>query len=283
MPTFAYLIPMLLLFGNSPVSAMLATAIFATPPMVRATTLALSRVPPDLNDFGDMAGCTRRQKLWRILLPSGRATLMLGVNQVIMLALNMVIIASMIGAGGLGYDVLLALRALKIGQGMEAGIAIVVLAIMLDRLSQAAARQASPAWRPPGRSGRITRMSCWRSPFSLLPRCQPVRSRPRQAAARTDHFNRPDVERGGRLGEHELLRCDRGISHHAPDLCAQSGARLLRSNPLARRRTAAGPCRISPVRTEARPARCSAHCLLRRHRSLGKDHGDESICAGFRP
>ncbi|MDP9136747.1 MAG: ABC transporter permease subunit, partial [Pseudomonadota bacterium] len=77
MPTFAYLIPMLLLFGNSPVSAMLATAIFATPPMVRATTLALSRVPPDLNDFGDMAGCTGRQKLWRILLPSGRATLML--------------------------------------------------------------------------------------------------------------------------------------------------------------------------------------------------------------
>jgi glycine betaine/proline transport system permease protein len=141
MPTFAYLIPMLLLFGNSPVSAMLATAIFATPPMVRATTLALSRVPHELSDFGEMAGCSRRQKLWRILIPSARPTLMVGVNQVIMLALNMVIIASMIGAGGLGYDVLLALRALKIGQGMEAGLAIVVLAILLDRLSQAAARQ----------------------------------------------------------------------------------------------------------------------------------------------
>jgi glycine betaine/proline transport system permease protein len=146
MPTFAYLIPMLLLFGNSPVSAMLATGVFAAPPMVRATMLALSRVPQELSDFGEMAGCSRRQKLWRIFIPSARPTLMVGVNQVIMLALNMVIIASMIGAGGLGYDVLLALRALKIGQGMEAGLAIVVLAILLDRLSQAAARQRPSAY-----------------------------------------------------------------------------------------------------------------------------------------
>jgi glycine betaine/proline transport system permease protein len=141
MPTFAYLIPMLLLFGNSPVSAMLATAIFAMPPMVRATILALKRVPDEIADFGEMVGCTPRQKLTQVLLPSARPTLMIGVNQVIMLALNMVIISSMIGAGGLGYDVLLALRALKIGQGMEAGLAIVALAIVLDRLSQAAARQ----------------------------------------------------------------------------------------------------------------------------------------------
>ncbi|HKQ94647.1 MAG TPA: ABC transporter permease subunit [Aestuariivirgaceae bacterium] len=146
MPTFAYLIPMLLLFGNSPVSAMLATGVFAAPPMVRATMLALSRVPQELSDFGDMAGCSRLQKLWRILIPAARPTLMIGVNQVIMLALNMVIIASMIGAGGLGYDVLLALRALKVGQGMEAGLAIVVLAIVLDRLSQAAAVQRPAAY-----------------------------------------------------------------------------------------------------------------------------------------
>ncbi len=138
-PTFAYLIPMLLLFGNSPVSAMIATAIFATPPMVRATMLGLSRVPSEISDFSEMAGCTPRQKLWRVLLPSARPTLMIGVNQVIMLALNMVIIASMIGAGGLGYDVLLALRALKVGGAMEAGMAIVALAIALDRLSQAMA------------------------------------------------------------------------------------------------------------------------------------------------
>jgi len=144
-PTFAYLIPMLLLFGNSPVSAMLATAIFAMPPMVRATMLGLSRVPGELKDFGDMAGCTPRQKLWRVMLPSARASLMIGVNQVIMLALNMVIISSMIGAGGLGYDVLLGLRALRIGDAMEAGLAIVALAIALDRLSQAAAQRTAAA------------------------------------------------------------------------------------------------------------------------------------------
>lgn len=141
MPTFAYLIPMLLLFGNSPVSAMIATAIFATPPMVRATTLALGRVPAEIDDFGEMVGCTKRQKLWRVLMPSARPTLMIGVNQVIMLALNMVIIASMIGAGGLGFDVLAALRRLDFGTGLEAGFAIVALAIALDRLSQAYARK----------------------------------------------------------------------------------------------------------------------------------------------
>jgi ABC-type proline/glycine betaine transport system permease subunit len=145
MPTFAYLIPMLLLFGSNPVSALLATAIFATPPMVRATMLGLSRVPQEIRDFSDMAGCTPRQQLWRVLIPAARPTLMVGVNQVIMLALNMVIISSMIGAGGLGYDVLVALRRLSVGQAMEAGLAIVVLAIVLDRLSQAAAHRTARA------------------------------------------------------------------------------------------------------------------------------------------
>jgi glycine betaine/proline transport system permease protein len=140
-PTFAYLIPMLLLYGSSPVSALLATGLFATPPMVRATLLGLNKVPSEIKDFADMAGCTRRQKLWRVLVPSAKPSLMIGVNQVIMLALNMVIISSMIGAGGLGYDVLLALRALKIGQAMEAGLAIVIIAIVLDRLSQAIAHR----------------------------------------------------------------------------------------------------------------------------------------------
>jgi glycine betaine/proline transport system permease protein len=145
MPTFAYLIPMLILFGNSPVSALLATGLFATPPMVRAAMLGLHKVPQEVKDFADMAGCTRRQKLWRVLVPAAKPSLMIGVNQVIMLALNMVIISSMIGAGGLGYDVLLALRALKVGQAMEAGLAIVILAIVLDRLSQAIARKRPEA------------------------------------------------------------------------------------------------------------------------------------------
>jgi len=153
-PTFAYLIPMLLLFGASPVSALLATGLFATPPMVRATILGLNKVPSEITDFADMAGCTRAQKLWRVLIPSAKPSLMIGVNQVIMLALNMVIISSMIGAGGLGYDVLLALRALKVGNAMEAGLGIVVIAIVLDRLSQAIARQTSDSLRSAAYGGR---------------------------------------------------------------------------------------------------------------------------------
>jgi len=145
MPTFAYLIPMLILFGSSPVSGLLATGLFATPPMVRATVLGLSKVPQEIRDFADMAGCTPAQKLWRVLVPSAKPSLMIGINQVIMLALNMVIISSMIGAGGLGYDVLLALRALKVGQAMEAGLAIVIIAIVLDRLSQAVAHKRPDA------------------------------------------------------------------------------------------------------------------------------------------
>ncbi|WP_119460058.1 ABC transporter permease subunit [Rhodospirillaceae bacterium SYSU D60014] len=136
-PIFAYLIPALYLFGFGPVASMIATIIYATPPMVRMTILALRQVPDEIVDFGRMAGCSRRQLLWKVRIPAARQSLMVGVNQVIMLSLNMVIIASMIGAGGLGYDVLTALRRLDIGAGLEAGIGIVVLAIALDRLSQA--------------------------------------------------------------------------------------------------------------------------------------------------
>ncbi len=103
-------------------------------------------MPPEYLDLANMTGCTRRQTTWRVLVPSAKDSLMVGVNQVIMLSLNMVIIASMIGAGGLGFDVLAALRRLDIGAGLEAGLAIVALAIALDRLSQAYAR---PSGRPP--------------------------------------------------------------------------------------------------------------------------------------
>ncbi len=136
-PIFAYLVPILFMFGFGPVSALVATIIYAMPPMVRVTTLALRSVPTEITDFGVMAGCTSRQMMWKVLVPSARPSLMVGVNQVIMLSLNMVIIASMIGAGGLGYDVLASLRRLDIGAGLEAGVAIVILAIALDRLSQA--------------------------------------------------------------------------------------------------------------------------------------------------
>jgi len=136
-PIFAYLVPILFMFGFGPVSALVATVIYAMPPMVRITTMALHAVDPEIKDFGTMTGCTRRQMTWRILVPAAQHSLMVGVNQVIMLSLNMVIIASMIGAGGLGFDVLSSLRRLDIGGGFEAGIAIVILAIAIDRLSQA--------------------------------------------------------------------------------------------------------------------------------------------------
>lgn len=136
-PVFAYLVPVLFLFGFGPVAAMIATMIYATPPMVRLTLLALKQVPAELVEYGRMAGCTQKQLLWKVQIPSARAGLMVGVNQVIMLSLNMVIIASMIGAGGLGFDVLSSLRRLAIGAGLEAGLAITLLAIALDRLSQA--------------------------------------------------------------------------------------------------------------------------------------------------
>jgi len=147
-PAFAYIIPTLFLFGFTPVTPLIATVAFAMPPMVRATTLALHRVPTEIQELGRMTGCTRRQMLWRILLPSAKPTLMIGVNQVIMLTLNMVIIASMVGADGLGYDVLFALRGQKIGVGLEAGLAITALAIALDRLSHAAADSKAELHRP---------------------------------------------------------------------------------------------------------------------------------------
>ncbi|QGX99767.1 ABC transporter permease subunit [Roseovarius faecimaris] len=140
-PIFAYLVPILFMFGFGPVAALVATIIYATPPMVRVTILALKAVDPEIREFGKMVGTTKRQLMWRVLVPSALPSLMVGVNQVIMLTLNMVIIASMIGAGGLGFDVLSALRRLDIGAGFEAGTAIVVLAIAVDRLSQAFAER----------------------------------------------------------------------------------------------------------------------------------------------
>jgi len=136
-PVFAYLVPILVMFGFGPVSALVATIIYAMPPMVRTTFLALKGINPQIKECGLMSGCTQKQLMWRVLIPVSKPTLMVGVNQVIMLSLNMVIIASMIGAGGLGYDVLASLRRLNIGGGIETGVAIVVLAIALDRLSQA--------------------------------------------------------------------------------------------------------------------------------------------------
>jgi glycine betaine/proline transport system permease protein len=157
-PVFAYLVPVLFLFGFGPTAAVIATLIFATPPMTRIAILALRAVPSEIIDLGNMVGCTKRQMTWRVMVPAARDSLMVGMNQVIMLSLNMVIIASMIGAGGLGFDVLAALRRLDFGAGLEAGFAIVALAIAMDRLSQAAAEKLSaPSTGETRKSGPINR------------------------------------------------------------------------------------------------------------------------------
>ena len=153
-PVFAYLVPVLFLFGFGPTAAVIATLIFATPPMTRIAILSLRAVPGEIIDLGHMVGCTDRQMTWRVMVPAARESLMVGMNQVIMLSLNMVIIASMIGAGGLGFDVLAALRRLDFGAGLEAGFAIVALAIAMDRLSQAAAEKLS-APSPEGQSSGL--------------------------------------------------------------------------------------------------------------------------------
>ena len=144
MPIFAYLVPALAMFGYGPGSAVIVTMIYAIPPMARVTILGLRGVPDEIVELSHMLGCSSRQIIWKVMLPSARPTLMIGVNQVIMLSLNMVIIASLIGAGGLGFNIWQALQKLFIGAGVEAGVAITLIAIALDRVSQAYASR-SPA------------------------------------------------------------------------------------------------------------------------------------------
>jgi glycine betaine/proline transport system permease protein len=133
MPFFSYMMPIVTLFGLNPVAALITTIIFAIPPMVRVTDLALRQVQPEVVDFGRMAGCKPWQLMWLVRLPAARDGLLIGLNQVVMLTLNLVILASVIGARGLGWDVWNALNRLNIGKGLEFGMAIVILAIVLDR------------------------------------------------------------------------------------------------------------------------------------------------------
>ena len=136
MPSFVYLIPALMLFGLGKAPAVLATVIYCAPPMIRLTILGIEQVEPEIREAGLAFGLTRLQSLWQIDLPLARPTIMAGVNQMIMAALSMVVIASMIGARGLGEQVLNGIQTLDIGQGLEAGIGIVVLAFVLDRITQ---------------------------------------------------------------------------------------------------------------------------------------------------
>jgi glycine betaine/proline transport system permease protein len=137
MPHFSYLVPVMVFFGVGDHAGAIATIIFATPPMVRLTLLGLKRVSPEVVDAGVMSGCGNVQLLFKVLIPTARRDILIGVNQVIMQCLAMAVIASFIGAKGLGFNLLLALNGLRIGQALEQGICIVLIAVLLDKMSLA--------------------------------------------------------------------------------------------------------------------------------------------------
>ncbi|WP_236232911.1 ABC transporter permease [Pseudomonas tohonis] len=136
MPAFVYLIPAAMLFGLGRVPGIIATVIFAMPPAVRLTSLGIRQVNKEIVEAGQSFGCTSWQLLYKVQLPNAMPSIMAGVNQTIMMALSMVIIASMVGAGGLGNDVLASIQRLDIGLGFESGMAVVLLAIILDRITE---------------------------------------------------------------------------------------------------------------------------------------------------
>ncbi|RMD62796.1 MAG: choline ABC transporter permease subunit [Alphaproteobacteria bacterium] len=133
-PTFVYLIPTLILFGLGVVPGLISTVIFAIPAPIRLTHLGLSSVPKPLIEAGEAFGATRRQLLWKVELPHALPTIMAGLTQCIMLSLSMVVIAALVGADGLGKPVVRALNTVNISMGFEAGLAIVIVAILLDRV-----------------------------------------------------------------------------------------------------------------------------------------------------
>jgi glycine betaine/proline transport system permease protein len=136
MPAFVYLIPAIPFFGLGKVAAIFSTVIFAMPPSIRLTSLGIRQVPGALVEAADAFGSNKSQKLFKLQLPLATPTILAGVNQTIMLALSMVVIAAMIGAKGLGGEVWKAIQRLEPGRGFEAGIGIVIVAIILDRIMQ---------------------------------------------------------------------------------------------------------------------------------------------------
>jgi glycine betaine/proline transport system substrate-binding protein len=143
LPTFVYLIPTLVLFGLGVVPGLISTVIFALPAPIRLTHLGISSVPTALLEAGEAFGATRAQMLWKVELPSAAPTIVAGITQCIMLSLSMVVIAALVGAGGLGVPVVRALNTVQVGMGFEAGFVIVLLAIILDRISRPAEKNAA--------------------------------------------------------------------------------------------------------------------------------------------
>jgi glycine betaine/proline transport system permease protein len=137
-PPWVYLIPAVILFSLGQVPALLATVVYGIPPMLRLTTLALNQIPKPLLELGDALGATRSTVLWKIELPTAKPTLLIGLNQCILLSLAMVVLAGLVGAGGLGAEVTRGLTRMELGVGLRAGLSIVAIALLLDRLSRAA-------------------------------------------------------------------------------------------------------------------------------------------------
>ena len=141
MPAFVYLIPAVLFFGLGTVPGAFATIIFALPPVARLTALGLRQVPKNVVEAARSFGATPSQLLFKVELPLALPTILAGINQTIMMSLSMVVVAAMISAGGLGEVVLKGITQMKIGMGFEGGIAVVILAIVLDRITQGMARK----------------------------------------------------------------------------------------------------------------------------------------------
>ncbi|WP_105625692.1 glycine betaine/L-proline ABC transporter permease ProW, partial [Cronobacter sakazakii] len=161
-PAFVYLVPIVMLFGIGNVPGVVVTIIFALPPVVRLTILGINQVPEDLIEAARSFGSSPRQMLFKVQLPLAMPTIMAGINQTLMLALSMVVIASMIAVGGLGQMVLRGIGRLDMGLATVGGVGIVILAIILDRLTQAVGRDArsrgNRRWYASGPLGLITRL-----------------------------------------------------------------------------------------------------------------------------
>jgi len=154
MPAFAYLIPLLLLFGFGPVVGLIASAIYAIPPMVRNTLLGLEAVPSDIKESGLMSGCTPRQRFWLVEVPSAMPQMLVGINQSTMAAFSIVIIASIIGGfADIGWEVLSSMRQAQFGQSLLSGLVIALLAMVMDRITLGFAAQGRPGGQPGGRPG----------------------------------------------------------------------------------------------------------------------------------
>ncbi|MEX2543227.1 MAG: proline/glycine betaine ABC transporter permease [Trueperaceae bacterium] len=141
MPSFVYLVPVVMFFGLGNVAAIFATFIYAVPPVIRLTDLGIRLVDKEVIEASQSFGANSRQTLWEVQLPLALPNIMAGINQTIMMALAMVVIASMIGARGLGQEVLRGLQRGDVGLGLEAGLAIVILAIVMDRVTQGYSRR----------------------------------------------------------------------------------------------------------------------------------------------